>query len=99
MALKISWTENALADYKQVLDYLHDEWPVSVTTAFINNFQSRIETLLAFPDIGIASSKITGVKSIVLTKHNKLYYRVTDEQLYILNIFDTRQDPEKNKYE
>jgi plasmid stabilization system protein ParE len=99
MALQIVWTENGLADYKQVVDYLLQEWPIKVASEFVRNVESRIETLSVFPEIGIASLKEPGVRSIILTKHNKLYYKVADNKLEILNIFDTRQNPTKNKYD
>ena len=99
MALQIVWTENGFADYKQVVDYLLQEWPINVASEFVRNAESRIETLSVFPEIGIASLKVSGVRSIILTKHNKLYYKVSDNNLEILNIFDTRQNPTKNKYD
>lgn len=98
MALTLRWTNNAIEDYHQIIIYLSTNWPESVVEDFILNVESRVRTLSISPDIGISSIKQQGVKSIVLTKHNKLYYKTFDNFLYILNIFDTRQNPEKNKY-
>ncbi len=99
MALKIEWTVNALEDYKQVVDYLLKEWSVKVATDFINNLEKRVNNLSFFPHIGIASLKDTSIRSIVITNHNKLYYRVSPGKIEILGIFDTRQNPSKNIYE
>ena len=99
MALEIVWTENAEADYKKIIGYLKKEWPLKVATTFVSTTQSRIKTLTVFPEIGRASIKSPGVRSILLTKHNKLYYKVAHSKLEILNIFDTRQNPVKNKYD
>jgi plasmid stabilization system protein ParE len=99
MALPVKWTENALEDYKLVIEYLLKGWPVDIASKFIDIVETRLKTLSAFPYIGIPSSKVDKVRSIVLTKHNKLYYRVTNEFIEILNIFNTRQDPAKNKYD
>jgi plasmid stabilization system protein ParE len=99
MALQIVWTENGLEDYKQVVDYLLQEWPIKVASEFVTNVDSRIETLSVFPEIGIASVKEPAVRSIILTRHNKLYYKISEHTLEILNIFDSRQNPAKNKYD
>jgi plasmid stabilization system protein ParE len=81
MALKIEWTANALEDYKQVVDYLLKEWSVKTASDFINNLEKRVYNLSFFPDIGIASKKDASIRSIVITKHNKLYYHVSPGKL------------------
>lgn len=98
MALEIRWTDNALEDYKSIIHYLVTNWSQTTARKFIDLAESRIQTLALFPAIGISSSKEPGVRSIVLTKKNKLYYRVNDSKLEILGIFDTRQNPGKNKF-
>jgi plasmid stabilization system protein ParE len=99
MALKIRWTENALEDYKRVVIYLLETWPVEVAEKFISNLETRLDTLSIFPKIGISSIRQDSIRSITLTKHNKLYYRINDDVIEILHIFDTRQQPSRNKYD
>jgi plasmid stabilization system protein ParE len=98
MALQIKWTENALEDYRLVVEYLLKEWSVDIAAKFVDIVEKRLDTLSAFPLIGIKSEKEDTVRSVVITKHNKLYYQVSDKSIVILNIFDTRQHPQKNKY-
>ena len=94
MALQIEWTLHALEDYNQVVDYLLKEWSPDVAADFmnnINNVEERVQNLSSFPHIGIASVKDPSIRSIVIIKHNKLYYRIGPEKIEILDIFDTRQ--------
>ena len=35
------------------------------------------------------------MQKCLLTKHNMLYFRESDEIIEIITIFDTRQDPKK----
>lgn len=98
MALQVIWTENAIEDYKLLIDYLLLEWSLPVAVKFVETIEKRIEVLSNFPNIGIASVKNPSIRSIILTKHNKLYYRVYSYKIDILNIFDTRQNPEKNLF-
>ena len=95
MALQIEWTLYALEDYNQVVDYLLKEWSLEVA----NNVEQRVQNLSSFPHIGIAPLKDPSIRSIIITKHNKLYYRIGSEKIEILDIFDTRQNPKKNKYD
>ena len=99
MALQIEWTLHAEEDYRQVVDYLLKEWSLKVAADFINNLEERVQNLSSFPHIGIASVKDPSIRSIVITKHNKLYYRTWPEKIEILDIFDTKQSPQKNRYD
>jgi plasmid stabilization system protein ParE len=98
MAYKVSWTPNAIEDYKHVIEYLLAEWSSSVAVHFENITNKRLITLSHQPYLGIASQKSPGIRSILLTKHNRLYYRITGNSIEVLNIFDRRQDPGKNRF-
>jgi len=43
--------------------------------------------------------KVSEVQWILITKHNKLYYRIEGDIIYMITLFDTRQNPKKNRYE
>jgi hypothetical protein len=55
--------------------------------------------LIKEPDEGRNSSKVPEVQWILITKHNKLYYRIEGDIIYMITLFDTRQNPKKNRYE
>lgn len=99
MALQIVWTANALEDYRILIDYLIEEWSVDVAIKFDETVQNRLETISHFPYLGIVSTKNSLIRSISLSKHNRLYYRISSNTIEVLDIFDTRQNPERNKYE
>jgi plasmid stabilization system protein ParE len=98
MALQIEWTPNALQDYEQVVNYLLKEWSIKAAADFINKVEGRLYNLSELPNVGIASFKNPSIRSILITKHNRLYYQTKSGKLIILDIFDTRQNPQKNKY-
>lgn len=99
MALQIVWTTNALEDYHRIVDYLLMEWGIPVASDFITILEDRVDILSSFPNVGIASLKHSNIRAIVITKHNKLYYRVLTGKVEVLSIFDTRQNPAKNIYD
>jgi plasmid stabilization system protein ParE len=99
MAYKIEWTDDALEDMRKVLEYLVNHWSYKTADEFEEITLSRLDTLADSPLIGITSSANKAVRSILLTKHNKLYYQISENLIIVLNIFDTRQNPSKNKFE
>lgn len=98
MVYKIRWTTIALEDYKKVIEYLIKIWSVRVAIDFEEIVNKKLANLSCQPFIGIASQKKQMVRSILFTKHNRLYYRITEDTIELLNIFDTRQNPEKNSF-
>ncbi len=54
--------------------------------------------LLTRPNVG-KRCKFPNVKRLLITPHNKLFSRIKGKTIYIITLFDTRQDPKKNKYE
>ena len=94
MAVQIKWTANSGEDYRKIIDYLIEECSVPIAEKFIEIVESRLETLSHYPYLGLSSAKEQSIKSISFSNHNWLYYRITSTALEILNIFDTRQNPD-----
>ena len=59
----------------KLLSYLEMEWGGAVAEKFSIKLERRLDTLLEQPLIG-AESDILNVRSILITKHNRLYYRI-----------------------
>ncbi|MGN6195227.1 MAG: type II toxin-antitoxin system RelE/ParE family toxin [Ginsengibacter sp.] len=59
---------------------------------------AQILLLLEHPDKG-KNCKFPNVKRLLITPHNKLFCRTKGKNIYIITLFDMRQDPKKNKYE
>ena len=86
MALQIEWTVTALEDYRQILDYLQKELSLKIAVDFINNLERRVQHLSSFPHIGIASVKDPSIRSVIITKHTKLYYRTRAEKIELISL-------------
>jgi plasmid stabilization system protein ParE len=83
---------------KQILIYLKENWPESATNKFLDTLYQKLDLLGEFPLIGTASGKVTDVRKLVITKHTVLFYRITEDNIILLDFFDTRQDPESSLY-
>lgn len=95
---KIIWSSEARIDFLNVIDYLLTNWPEKVVNDFIDKVDHKLRVLSAQPFIGILSEKDPTVRSVLLSKQNRMYYSVSERTIELLNIFDTRQNPEKNIY-
>jgi plasmid stabilization system protein ParE len=98
MAVKIEWTDPVLQDLKSIVFYIENEWSEAIADKFVELVKERVKDLAKYPYMGMDSGKNSAIRSIKLSKHNRLYYRLENDILVLLNIFDTRQHPDKNLY-
>lgn len=78
----------------QVLDYLEPEWGKRVANEFLNTVYARLEVLRINPFLG-APTGVGSVRSLHVTKHNRIFYRVEGKQVIILNLYDTRSNAKR----
>ena len=93
--MKIRWTARASKNLDKILDYLEDEWDIKTVHNFSAKLLSFLETLKTKPEIGKLVEKDKKIRAFVLTKQNTLFYRIKDQQIIILQLFDNRMNPNK----
>ncbi len=76
-----------------------EHWGVSTAKNFFLTYTIKIDILAKNPKVGRISVKKDTIRSIPITKHNRLYYRIDKKTIFLITIFDTHQDPAKNKFE
>ncbi len=69
-----------------------------IAKVFLAKTDKRINLLKEQPFVGIASTKVKDVRGILITKHNKLYCKVFNSQITLLNMYDARINPKRNLY-
>ena len=99
MAYEIIYKKRFVNKLIKLLNYLEIHWDKEIAVEFLNKLDKRIETLKTQPFIGKQSASKPEIRTILITKHNRLYYKITQKAIIIVNMYDTRKDPEKNIYE
>lgn len=98
MAYEIIYKKRFSNKLFKLLDYLRSDWGKPVAEKFIIELQKRLSTLSEQPYIGVPSIAVKPVRSILITKHNRIFYRIKRNEIEVLNMYDTRSNPKKNKY-
>jgi plasmid stabilization system protein ParE len=99
MPRQVIWSPLAENDFAAILQYLQDNWESAVVSKFIDLTEEIIEQVAINPKQFPVIQKSKRIKKCVITKHNTLYYRERKYYIDILRIYDTRQDPNKLKFE
>lgn len=66
--------------------------------AFVHKLEKRLDNLSKQPFTGAESEYFKNVRSILITKHNRLYYRIKETTIEVINLYDTRMNPQKNPF-
>lgn len=99
MAYEVIISGDVLKMLDSIVFYLENNWSKKIAKKFLINFYAKVDALVSNPAINPKSSKSTSIWKMLITKHNMLYYEVHDNTIELLQLFDTRQSPAKNKFE
>lgn len=91
MALEIFWTKRADAKFDRILDYLTVEWGERVTGAFVKKVYDFLDILIEFPEIGSLENPSKNIRGFVIVKQITIFYKITGNEIFILNFFDNRR--------
>lgn len=93
----VFWTEHALFELKQTLDYLEENWTERELRTFATKLDHTIEIISKSPEIFPSSLEKTEVRKAVVEQHNTLYYRFNQDRIEILSLFSTMKNPKTKK--
>ena len=97
MNYKILWSDEAVKNLEQILNYLSSEWTEREVTHFKSKLLEQLTIISRFPNAFPASNIIPRLRKAVLTKQTIIFYEVKDKSIYIAYLFDSRQSTEKSK--
>lgn len=98
MARKIVWTKRANNNFNNIIDYLEKKWGERVTIDFVKRSFNILALISEYPNLGSMENTEKGIHGFLITSHNRLFYRFSENELILLNFFDTRQRTAKKKF-
>ena len=94
---RILWSDHALSELKDTVEYLENHWTEKELRNFAAILDHTIELISKTPEIFPSSFKRENIRKAVVEKHNTLYYRVNENTIEILSLFSTYQNPDNIK--
>jgi plasmid stabilization system protein ParE len=94
---KLFWTKEALQNLDETILYLQSRW----TDREVDLFKKKLSHLLSLielnPKLFPTSTLLSEVRKSVLTKQTSIFYKVDNQKIYILYLFNTYQNTTKLK--
>jgi plasmid stabilization system protein ParE len=90
---KKRFTNNLL----NVLAYLEKEWGIKVADEFLDKINSALILLKSHPYTGAPSTRVN-VRGLLITKHNRLFYRVQNNTIVIISLLTHGEKITRNEF-
>ena len=96
MVKQVIWSLRAQNDKKEILDYWRQRNKSNTYSKKLNElFKESIKIILDFPQIGKVTDDTKA--RIKIVRDYLIIYEETETKIFILTIWDSRQDPDRLK--
>jgi len=92
--MKVRLSRIAAYKIEHLLDYLELEWSKSVRQEFLSALKTSLERARLQPLVFPSSNLNSNLRKLIVTKQTTLLYTVQGDTLFVVTLFDSRQDPE-----
>ncbi|MBV6474050.1 MAG: hypothetical protein JPMHGGIA_02352 [Saprospiraceae bacterium] len=91
--MEIRFAKAATFDLNIILEYLTNEWGEKAAVKFQSKLEHLLNLISSNPYLGALENSRNRIYSILLIKNVRVYYRIRDEKLIVLALFDVRRNP------
>ena len=95
MTKHIIWSPASEKDFEAILEYINTRWNRRVILRFINKVDDTIGLISENPKLFPLINEELQIRKCVITKQNTLFYREVKQNIEVVRLFDSRQDPKK----
>lgn len=92
---KVIWSDQAVRQVTTVVSYLKSHWSNKEIKAFWNAIEAFEILCVKFPMLYPESTEYKGYRKAVLLHHISIIYHPINNTIFIVTVFDNRQDPKK----
>lgn len=93
---KVIWSAEALENLEKIITYLEKNWSEKEIKKFVKKLEKQISLIKKQP-LSFPKSQLVEIRKSVLSKQITIFYKTSGDTIYIVAIFDNRQNPEKLK--
>jgi len=94
---QIKWNKRASKQFSDLQHYLLQEFGETTVMTFTSLVFNFLDLLVKHPHLGSLENKERNIRGFVLHRHTTILYKEYKKSIYILSLFDNRQNPEMKK--
>lgn len=93
MSREIRLSKRASLKLDKLLIFLEEEWSLKAKKDFLFKLDASLVNIQKLPASFPESNKIPGLRKCVVTRQTSIFYKYSDSTIYIVSLFDNRQNP------
>ncbi len=97
MALTINWSDGAIADFKQITQFINKRWSEKEAIDFVLKAESVIKVNSIQPYLYPVSG-FNQIRKAIITKQTSVYYLIQEQEIHLITFWDNRQNPVSNPF-
>jgi plasmid stabilization system protein ParE len=94
---KIFWTDEAINNLESILDYLKNKWTPREIDNFKKKLGKQIDLIEKNPKLFPLSDYNPRLRKAVLSKQTTIFYELSGHMIYLVYLFNNKQDIGKIK--
>jgi len=88
--LQIRLSDLASKKLDKLLDYLEEEWSLTVANNFEDLFGEKLSHVLKYSESCVQSKRFFNLYLCVVTKQTSFLYRINNNEIEVITVFDNR---------
>ena len=93
---KLEFSERSLKEIRNTVDYLKVKWSERISDNFLKELKRNIDLIQINSEL-FPISEFEGLRKCVVSKQTSVFFIIKNNIVYIVSVFDTRQNPNKIK--
>ncbi len=93
---KLQFSIKSLKEILAISEYIEYKWSLKSKDKFLELLKKNIDLIELNPNL-FQISDYYNLNKCVVSKQTTIYYKFNDKKIYIVSVFDTRQNPTKIK--
>ena len=94
---KLFWTDEAIHNLEQILDYLKTRWTQREVERFKIQLSRQLNLILQNPKLFSISQHNLRLRKAVLSKQTTIFHELSGNTINLIYLFNTKQDLSKIK--
>ncbi len=90
---EVIWTESAVKDYWDNIEYCLEKWGETVASEFLDDVNAALLILQKANKIGVKTS-FRNIRCIMINKHISRFYKTGKDKIVLIRFWNNLQNPE-----
>jgi len=92
MDYKLYWSEEAISNLEEILNYLNSEWTSKEVNKFKSKLSKQLEMIIHNPLLFPISQHNPRLRKAVLSRQTTVFYEIKDNIIYLAYLFVNRKN-------